>query len=128
MERTVRKGVPFREFLESLPEDEQEAIRLRSQELMQRELTLRDLRHAMGQTQAALAAKLGVKQENVSRVEQRTDVMLSTLNNYLEAMGGKLRLVVEFEGRPPVALRGFGLGVDGEDEPEAKPRRRKRAA
>ena len=124
----MRKGIPFEDLMASLPAEQQEDIRVRSRELIQHELTLRDLRHAMGQTQAALAAKLGVKQENVSRVEQRTDVMLSTLNNYLGAMGGKLRLVVEFEGRPPVALRGFGLDVDGDDEAEAKPRRRKRAA
>ena len=127
MERRMKKGIPFEDLLASLPEDEQEEIRVRSQELIQRELTLRDLRKAMGQTQAALAAKLGVKQENVSRLEQRADVMLSTLNSYLAAMGGRLKLVAEFEGRPPVTVRGFGLSAEGDDAPTAKPRRRKAA-
>ncbi len=116
MERSMKKGIPFRDLLASLPQDEQEEIRVRSQELIQRELTLRDLRKAMGQTQAALAAKLGIKQENVSRVEQRADMMLSTLNGYLAAMGGKLRLVVEFEGRPPMMVRGFELRTDDDNE------------
>ena len=127
MEKSMKKGVPFRDFLASLPDEEQDAIRARSQELIQQEMTLRDLRKAMGQTQTAMAAKLGVKQENVSRVEQRADVMLSTLNSYLAAMGGKLKLVAEFEGRPPVTLRGFGLAVEGDDGLAAKPRRRKAA-
>ena len=128
MDEGIKKGVPFEDVLASLPADEQEAIRVRSQELIQQELTLRDLRKAMGQTQAAMAAKLGIKQENISRVEQRADMMLSTLNSYLVAMGGRLRLVVEFEERSPVALQGFGLKADGDDEPEAKPRRRQKIA
>ena len=123
----MKKGIPFEDFLASLPADEQEAIRVRSQELIQQELTLRDLRKAMGQTQAAMAAKLGIKQENISRVEQRADMMLSTLNSYLAAMGGRLRLVAEFEGRSPVALCGFGLTAEGDDAPTTKPRRRKAA-
>ena len=127
MERSMRKGVPFEGLLASLPEDEQEDIRARSQELIQQELTLRDLRKAMGQTQAALAAKLGVKQENVSRLEQRADVMLSTLNGYLAAMGGRLRLVVEFEGRSPVSLSGFHSATEGSKALPARPRRRRAA-
>lgn len=123
----VRKGVPFEDLLASLPADQQAEVQARARELIQQELTLRDLRKAMGQTQAAMAAKLGVKQENVSRVEQRADVMLSTLNSYLAAMGGKLKLVAEFEGRPPVTLRGFGLAAEGDDGPTVKSRRRKAA-
>ena len=124
MDKNIRKGLPFEDFLASLPEDEQEAIRVRSQELIKQELTMLDLRKAMGQTQAAMAAKLGVKQENISRVERRADMMLSTLNSYLSAMGGRLRLVVEFEGRSPLVLSGLGRGMDGESELKAKPQRR----
>ena len=123
----VRKGVPFEDLLASLPADQQAEIQVRARELIEQELTLRDLRKAMGQTQAALATKLGIKQENVSRVEQRADVMLSTLNGYLAAMGGRLKLVAEFEGRPSVTLRGFGLAAESDDEPVAKPRRGKAA-
>ena len=123
--KAVRKGIPFRKLLASLPREQQEAIRIRSQEFIEQELTLRDLRKAIGQTHAAMSAKLGVKRENVSRVEQRTDVMLSMLNGYLGAMGGRLKLVVEFDGRPPVIIRGFGLAAEGDDEPTIKLRRKK---
>jgi hypothetical protein len=58
----------------------------------------------MGQTQVAVAKKLGMKQEGVSRIEQRTDV----LDGYLKALGGSLRLVAEFRDRAPVTLSGFG--------------------
>ena len=44
MERNTNKGIPFRDLLTSLPEDEQESTRARSQESIQRELTLQDLR------------------------------------------------------------------------------------
>ena len=59
MEEGVRNSVRFEDLLASLPADEQEGIRVRSQELIQQELKLRDLHEAMGQTQAALAAKTG---------------------------------------------------------------------
>lgn len=124
MEGSMRKGIPFDDFLASLPKDDQKDIRVRSQELIQHELTLRDLRKAMGQTQAALAAKLGVKQENVSRVEQRADMMLSTLNGYLAAMGGELNLVVKFEGRSPVVLCGFRSAIEDGEKLPARTRRK----
>ena len=56
----------------------------------------------------AAAKKPGMKQENVSRIEQRADLLLSTLDGYLKSPGGNLRLVAEFEGRAAVTLTGFG--------------------
>ncbi len=120
----VKMGVSLQDMIASMSKEDQEAIRTRSQELIEQELTLRDLRKAMGQTQATMAARLGVKQENVSRVEQRTDMLLSTLSSYLDAMGGKLRLTVEFEGRAPVVLAGLSM----ENEASAPGRRRRKMA
>ena len=111
-------------MIASMSPEDQEAIRVRSQELIEQELTLRDLRKAMGQTQEALAAKLGVKQENVSRVEQRADLLLSTLGSYVQAMGGKLKLTVEFEGRAPLVLAGFSTG----DRTATRGKRRQKGA
>jgi hypothetical protein len=45
-----------------------------------------------------------MRQDSVSRLERRTDLLISTLRSYLEAMGGSLKLVVEFEDEEPVAL------------------------
>jgi len=52
------------------------------------EMSLRDLRKALGLTQVRLAKELGIEQRNVSRIELRDDVLISTLSSYLKAMGG----------------------------------------
>ena len=71
--------------------------------------TLKDLRLAAEQTQAELAAELGVGQDTISRLEKRSDMLVSTLRHYVESMGGKLELVAQFPNRPPVVLDHLGL-------------------
>lgn len=66
--------------------------------------TLKDLRHAVERTQEELATALGVGQDTISRLEQRSDMLLSTLKRYVEAMGGKLNLIAKFPNRPPVII------------------------
>ena len=97
----------LREEIEALPEDRRKRVEELAAALIAEEMTLRDLRKARNQTQARIAEKLGINQENVSRIEQRSDLLLSTLSGYVEAMGGKLNLVAEFPDRPPVALTGI---------------------
>ncbi|MBW4093752.1 MAG: helix-turn-helix transcriptional regulator [Proteobacteria bacterium] len=101
-------GVKLEEMLDRLPAERRRRVEARAATLIAEEMSLRDLRKAMGKTQVAVAKKLGLRQENVSRVEQRADVLLSTLDGYLKALGGRLRLVAEFKDRAPVALSGFG--------------------
>ena len=108
-------GVSLEDLLLKLPADEQAAVQARGDALIAREMSLRDLRRALGQTQVAMADRLGIKQENVSRIEKRSDMLLSTLNAYLREMGGRLRLVAEFDGRPAVELKGLA------DLPESPP-------
>ena len=62
------------------------------------------LRQAVAQTQEELAATLGVGQDTISRLEKRSDMLLSTLRRYVEAMGGKLELVAKFPDRPPLVI------------------------
>jgi DNA-binding XRE family transcriptional regulator len=83
-------------------------IAARTEALIAEEKSLRDLRRARTLTQRRMARKLGIGQESVSKLENRTDMMLSTLRNYVEDMGGLLNLVAEFPDRPPVTLSGFG--------------------
>ena len=97
-------------------------VEARAQELIEEELTLRDLRQAHHLTQERMAELLGVEQENVSRIERRADLLLSTLASYVAAMGGKLRLIAEFPDRKPIAV---ALG-DLSENPPLKPRRRSR--
>jgi DNA-binding Xre family transcriptional regulator len=56
--------------------------------------TLSELRTARGMSQAAIGAHLGMNQSEVSRLERRRDVRLSTLRSYVEAVGGRLGLLV----------------------------------
>lgn len=62
-------------------------------------LALADLREALGVTQTELAAVLEVSQPRVSRLEHKEDVYLSTLENYIEALGGHLKLQAVFENQ-----------------------------
>jgi predicted XRE-type DNA-binding protein len=98
-------GQTHKEWLASLPPERQAKIKRRAAELIAEEMTLRDVRKAMALTQERMAELLQIKQANVSRLEKRTDMHLSTLREYVAAMGGHLRLMAEFPDRPPVTLR-----------------------
>jgi transcriptional regulator with XRE-family HTH domain len=82
-------------------------------------LTLQELRKAKEMTQVQLAEALGIRQTTVAKYERQSDLLLSTLSSYVRAMGGSLKLMVEFPGKAPVALEGLG---DTEE-----PRRRRRS-
>lgn len=74
-------------------EREREAI---EHEIALHEATLADLRKARAMTQETLADAIGTSQGEVSRIERQTDLYLSTLSRYVEAMGGELQLVARF--------------------------------
>lgn len=93
------------EKLNSLPKKRRERIEARAEELVDQELTLRELRKALDMTQTALAEQLKVGQDTVSRLERRTDMLLSTLDDYVQALGGRLELNVEFPGHRKVKLK-----------------------
>ena len=79
----------------------------RTTELIAEEMTLRELRKARQLTQVSVARELGISQDGVSRLEQRSDLLLSTLRRTVEAMGGSLSLIARFPDRPPVELSGI---------------------
>lgn len=102
--------ISFRSIIENLPADEREKVEKRAAELIAEELTLQDLRKARELTQVRMAELLNMRQENVSRLERRADLLLSTLQSYIGAMGGELSLIVEFKDRAPVKLSGLTAG------------------
>jgi predicted transcriptional regulator/DNA-binding XRE family transcriptional regulator len=61
-------------------------------------ISLRNLRHGAGLTQAQIAARLGVNQAAISKIERRGDVHISSLVKYIEALGGRLRVDALFDG------------------------------
>jgi transcriptional regulator with XRE-family HTH domain len=75
---------------------------------MEQELSLVELRRARAMTQQQLASDLQVGQASIAKLERRTDMYLSTLRRFLEAMGGELDIVVRFPDQPQVRLRGIG--------------------
>ena len=85
----------------------QRRVEDRAVELIAEEMTLRELRKARQLTQINVARKLGISQDGVSRLEQRSDLLLSTLRKTVEAMGGNLSLIAKFPDRPPVELAGL---------------------
>jgi DNA-binding Xre family transcriptional regulator len=72
---------------------------------MEDALALAELRQSRHVTQVQLAEELGISQGNVSRLEARSEVYLSTLRSYVEALGGHLEIAAVFgDERLPVAI------------------------
>jgi transcriptional regulator with XRE-family HTH domain len=77
-------------------------------------MALDELRNAKQLTQADMAELLDVPQSPISRIEQRADMYLSTLRNYVQAMGGVLQIQSVFPEGGAVIISRFG---DYEDQP-----------
>jgi DNA-binding XRE family transcriptional regulator len=107
--------------LARLPAERRAKVDARAAELIAEEMTLRDLRRALDRTQVRLARELGVKQETISRLEKRSDMLLSTLRSYVEAMGGELDLIAKFPDRPPVRLKTLAPVLAEDGPPAGKP-------
>jgi DNA-binding XRE family transcriptional regulator len=79
---------------------------------MEDALELGELRRRRGVTQVQLAGRLGISQGNVSLLEHRTELYLSTLRDYIEALGGHLELAAVFPDEPAPLLVKTGSGSD----------------
>jgi transcriptional regulator with XRE-family HTH domain len=84
------------QIIDSLPPERRAKVTARGQQLVLPEIALRHLRQAHELTQERMAELLHIRQASISRIENRSDMLLSTLRSYVEAMGGSLRLVAEF--------------------------------
>ena len=60
------------------------------------QMALQEIRQGKGLSQEEVAEALETKQANVSRLERRGDMRISTLSNYIEAMGGSLQIIARF--------------------------------
>lgn len=95
-------------FAETMSPDLIAASDRRAKELLAEYETLQKLRKARALTQEHVARSLGKTQVTIAQLEKRSDFLLSTLREYVSALGGELDLVVRFEGHPPVKLAGIG--------------------
>ena len=96
-------GRTLNEVMAGLPKARRRAVEKRADELIAEELSLRDLRKALQLTQTDVAATLGKGQDEVSRIEQREDLLLSTLQGY----------VCTFKGRGPVRIKSGSFAARG---------------
>jgi DNA-binding XRE family transcriptional regulator len=110
--------VNVNQIIRKLRPAERKKVEDRAAEIIAEEMSLRDLRKARKLTQARVAKALGITQDSVSRLEKRSDLLLSTLRKTVKAMGGEVRIIAEFPDRAPVVL----AELSGEDAPR-KPSR-----
>ncbi len=87
---------PFQNLLDKMPSERRNRIRLKTK-LLKDQMALRELREALDLTQEQLARSLNMKQAAISKFEHQSDIYLSTLRRILHAMGGELKIVVQFE-------------------------------
>ncbi len=80
------------------------------------EMPLAELRKARELTQATLAKTMGIAQGDVSKIENRADVYVSTLRSFINAMNGDLEITARFPDGKRVLINQFGemkTGTDG---------------
>ena len=100
-------GKNINDVISKLSKSRQEKIFSRASELSALEMTMQQLRKGREFSQEQLAEILGIGQDSVSRIEHRPDIKLSTLQNFVRALGGKLRIIADFPDSKPIQLAGI---------------------
>ncbi|NNM59598.1 MAG: XRE family transcriptional regulator [Legionellales bacterium] len=85
----------FSQLKSKMSVEAQKKASLKTQEMLN-VMPLQELRQARHFSQQGLAELLSTKQANLSRIERRTDMYISTLRSYIEAMGGELDIIARF--------------------------------
>ena len=102
-------GIPIQKVLAEFPKDRQEKIKAKANEYIREFKKLADLRKELGITQEMIARHQGVKQVNISNLEKRHDMLLSTLRNYVNSLGGKLEIRIQFPNAEIVNIKSLNL-------------------
>ncbi|MBL0930449.1 MAG: XRE family transcriptional regulator [Alphaproteobacteria bacterium] len=95
-------------IITALSHEEQVTIDVRHDALKHKVKGLRALRHLAGKAQADIASALNITQPSVSKIEKQTDMHLSTLRNYVGAVGGELELTVKLPRKPTLRIQHLG--------------------
>lgn len=95
---------PFKNLISKMSPEAQKRIKVKTDVMLQ-EMLLNELRQARAMSQEKLAEELNIKQSSVSKIEHRTDIYVSTLRTYIEALGGELNIIAKFpEGQVKINL------------------------
>lgn len=86
---------PFKELEDKMSPKARAAAESKANQMLA-EMPMQELRQARHLSQERMAEILETKQANVSQIERRTDMYISTLRSYIEAMGGQLKIVAHF--------------------------------
>jgi transcriptional regulator with XRE-family HTH domain len=95
------------DYIQKLPKSRRQKVEARAAEILAEEMTLKELRKAKLKSQHDLAKRLHVKQAEISKLERRTDMYVSTLRNYVQAMGGSLEIIAQFPDKASVRITQF---------------------
>jgi Helix-turn-helix domain len=110
-----------KELFTVLSDSDREEVLNRAAKMVERQMTVKELRKAILGSQVALGKKMGIKQAAVSRLEHRSDMRLSTLKQIIGAMGGEMLVVAQFANRPGVSVN----VLDALDAPTPKSKTKK---
>ena len=112
------------EVMASLPAGRRARIEAETARMAGEIMTLQQVRKAFNLTQNTIAKALDMEQESISRIERRADLLLSTLRDYIGAMGGSLKLIAEFPDHPAIQIETL-MDLSGEAPASGKTGRRK---
>jgi predicted XRE-type DNA-binding protein len=110
------KTKKWSELYEQIPAERRQEIERQTARAL-KEMPLHRLREARRLTQKQMAEAMGIDQSRVSKIEHRSDVYVSTLRNFVAAMGGQLELVARFpDGKVRIIHLGDEEGALAIDE------------
>jgi predicted transcriptional regulator len=107
----MNMAVSIEEIMKNFSPKRKKRIRERAKKCLEEYESLQTIRKDLGVTQTEVAEKLDIKQNNISDLEKRTDTKLSTLRDYLNALGGELIVSAKFPGQPPRIIESLSDGV-----------------
>lgn len=87
-------GMRLDDLIKTFTAERQEMIKKETDKLISEYSGLMEFRKAAGLSQKVLAGRMSMSQENISRLEKRTDMHLSTLRKYVEALGGQMEILI----------------------------------
>ncbi|HMW88546.1 MAG TPA: XRE family transcriptional regulator [Candidatus Obscuribacter sp.] len=113
--------ISYRDYKRKLTPEQRAKVDELARKLIAEEKSLREIRKARECSQAELAKRLGMNQGDLSKFERRTDVYLSTIRHYIEALGGTLELVATFPETGAIRIANFGetLALDKDETQES---------
>lgn len=108
----MAKGPLLQKAWDRLPEERKQKIQAEANERIESCQNLKELRHRIGLTQDIVSETLDLSPSSTTKLEKSSDMLLSTLQEYVTALGGKLTITVEIPDQPTITLSGLSELAD----------------